>query len=94
MNDASIAPVRIGLAGLGTVGSGLVAVLGTQYTQALRVDWVGAALAVGVGALSSAVLVASIASSASRAPWSVAGTGLRPSSRASAMRGTSAAMAR
>ena len=37
---------------------GLVAVLGTQYTQALRVDWVGCALAVGVGALSSAVLVA------------------------------------
>jgi 1,4-dihydroxy-2-naphthoate octaprenyltransferase len=33
-------------------------VLGTQYTQALRVDWVGAALAVGVGSLSSAVLVA------------------------------------
>ncbi|HYO03322.1 MAG TPA: 1,4-dihydroxy-2-naphthoate polyprenyltransferase [Mycobacterium sp.] len=37
---------------------GLVAVLGTQYTQALRVDWVGAALAVATGALSSAVLVA------------------------------------
>ena len=37
---------------------GLVAVLGTQYTQALRVDWVGAVLAVTTGALSSAVLVA------------------------------------
>jgi 1,4-dihydroxy-2-naphthoate octaprenyltransferase len=33
-------------------------VLGTQYTQTLRVDWVGAALAVATGALSSAVLVA------------------------------------
>ncbi len=37
---------------------GLVAVLGTQYTQALRVDWVGGALAVAMGCLSSAVLVA------------------------------------
>ncbi len=37
---------------------GLVAVLGTQYTQALRVDWVGLTLAVATGALSSAVLVA------------------------------------
>ncbi|NUP28700.1 MAG: 1,4-dihydroxy-2-naphthoate polyprenyltransferase [Nocardia sp.] len=37
---------------------GLVAVLGTQYVQALRIDWAGAALAVGVGAFSSAVLVA------------------------------------
>ncbi|OBF28737.1 1,4-dihydroxy-2-naphthoate polyprenyltransferase [Mycobacterium sp. ACS4331] len=37
---------------------GLVAVLGTQYTQALRIDWVGAVSAVAVGALSSAVLVA------------------------------------
>jgi len=37
---------------------GLVAVLGTQYTQALRVDWVGLVLAVSIGALSSAVLVA------------------------------------
>jgi 1,4-dihydroxy-2-naphthoate octaprenyltransferase len=37
---------------------GLVAVLGTQYIQALRVDWVGAVLAVAVGALSSSVLVA------------------------------------
>jgi 1,4-dihydroxy-2-naphthoate polyprenyltransferase len=33
-------------------------VLGTQYTQALRVDWVGLALAVATGSLSSAVLVA------------------------------------
>ena len=32
--------------------------LGTQYTQAMAVDWVGLALAVGVGSLSSAVLVA------------------------------------
>ncbi|WP_422742268.1 1,4-dihydroxy-2-naphthoate polyprenyltransferase [Mycobacterium sp. WMMD1722] len=37
---------------------GLVAVLGTQYTQALRIDWVGLAAAVAMGALSSAVLVA------------------------------------
>ena len=37
---------------------GLVAVLGTQYTQALRVDWVGVVLATTTGALSSAVLVA------------------------------------
>jgi 1,4-dihydroxy-2-naphthoate polyprenyltransferase len=37
---------------------GLVAVLGTQYTQALRVDSVGLALAVATGALSAAVLVA------------------------------------
>jgi 1,4-dihydroxy-2-naphthoate octaprenyltransferase len=33
-------------------------VLGTQYTQALRVDWVGLAMAVAMGSLSSAVLVA------------------------------------
>lgn len=37
---------------------GLIAVLGTQYTQALRVDWVGVVLAVATGALSTAVLVA------------------------------------
>ncbi|MGV0740869.1 1,4-dihydroxy-2-naphthoate polyprenyltransferase [Mycolicibacterium sp. XJ870] len=37
---------------------GLVAVLGTQYTQALRVDWVGVVAAVVMGSLSSAVLVA------------------------------------
>jgi 1,4-dihydroxy-2-naphthoate octaprenyltransferase len=51
-----------GYAGFGEVAVflffGLVAVLGTQYTQALRVDWVGVALAVTMGALSSAVLVA------------------------------------
>jgi 1,4-dihydroxy-2-naphthoate polyprenyltransferase len=37
---------------------GLVAVLGTQYVQALRIDWVGMVLAVATGSLSSAVLVA------------------------------------
>jgi 1,4-dihydroxy-2-naphthoate octaprenyltransferase len=37
---------------------GLVAVLGTQFTQALWIDWVGLVLALGVGSLSSAVLVA------------------------------------
>ncbi|MBF6246768.1 1,4-dihydroxy-2-naphthoate polyprenyltransferase, partial [Nocardia elegans] len=37
---------------------GLIAVLGTQFVQAERIDWVGVALAVGVGAFSSAVLVA------------------------------------
>jgi 1,4-dihydroxy-2-naphthoate octaprenyltransferase len=51
-----------GYAGFGEVAVfvffGLTAVLGTQYTQALRVDWVGVVLAVATGALSSAVLVA------------------------------------
>ena len=51
-----------GYAGFGEIAVfvffGLVAVLGTQYTQALRVDWVGAAAAVATGTLSSAVLVA------------------------------------
>jgi len=51
-----------GYAGFGEVAVfvffGLVAVLGTQYTQALRVDWAGIALAVATGSLSSAVLVA------------------------------------
>jgi 1,4-dihydroxy-2-naphthoate polyprenyltransferase len=37
---------------------GLVAVLGTQYVQALRIDWVGVVLAAATGCLSSAVLVA------------------------------------
>lgn len=51
-----------GYAGFGEIAVfvffGLVAVLGTQYTQALRVDWVGLVLAAAVGALSSSVLVA------------------------------------
>jgi 1,4-dihydroxy-2-naphthoate octaprenyltransferase len=51
-----------GYAGFGEVAVfvffGLVAVLGTEYTQASRVDWVGLVLAVAVGALSSSVLVA------------------------------------
>lgn len=51
-----------GYAGLGEaavfVFFGPVAVLGTEYTQALRVDWVGVLLAIATGALSSSVLVA------------------------------------
>lgn len=51
-----------GYLGLGEVAVfiffGLVAVLGTQYTQALRIDWVGLVAAVAMGSLSSAVLVA------------------------------------
>lgn len=51
-----------GYLGLGEVAVfvffGLVAVLGTQYTQALQIDWVGLVLAVVMGSLSSAVLVA------------------------------------
>lgn len=51
-----------GYAGFGEVAVfvffGLVAVLCTEYTQALRVDWVGLVLAVATGALSSSVLVA------------------------------------
>lgn len=51
-----------GYAGFGEVAVfvffGLVAVLGTQYTQAIRIDGVGVAAAVAVGSLSSAVLVA------------------------------------
>lgn len=37
---------------------GLIAVLGTQFVQAQRIDWVGAVCAVAVGSFSSAVLVA------------------------------------
>lgn len=37
---------------------GLIAVLGTQYVQALRVDWAGLGLAVAIGSMSTAVLVA------------------------------------
>ena len=55
-------PRPYGYAGFGEVAVfvffGLIAVLGTEYTQALRVDEVGWALAVSIGALSSAVLVA------------------------------------
>ena len=48
-----------GYRGLGEVAVfiffGLVAVLGTEYTQAGKVSWVGLALAVGIGSLSAAV---------------------------------------
>jgi 1,4-dihydroxy-2-naphthoate octaprenyltransferase len=37
---------------------GLVAVLGTQYVQAEKIDWVGLLCAVAIGSYSSAVLVA------------------------------------
>ncbi|MGN2635698.1 1,4-dihydroxy-2-naphthoate polyprenyltransferase [Nocardia takedensis] len=37
---------------------GLIGVLGTEFVQAERIDWVGVVLAVAVGAFSSAVLVA------------------------------------
>ena len=51
-----------GYAGFGEVAVfvffGLVAVLGTQHTQASRIDWVGVCLAIATGALSCAVLVA------------------------------------
>jgi 1,4-dihydroxy-2-naphthoate octaprenyltransferase len=51
-----------GYAGLGEVAVflffGPVAVLGTQYTQANRLNWVGLVLAFATGALSAAVLVA------------------------------------
>ena len=50
-----------GYNGLGEVAVfvffGLVAVLGTQFVQAGRVDWAGLACAVAVGSFSSAVLV-------------------------------------
>lgn len=48
-----------GYRGLGEVAVfiffGLVAVLGTEYTQAGRISWVGLALAVGIGSLSASV---------------------------------------
>ncbi|MBY6414885.1 1,4-dihydroxy-2-naphthoate polyprenyltransferase [Rhodococcus sp. BP-252] len=51
-----------GYAGLGEIAVfvffGLVAVLGTQFVQADRVDWVGLVAAIAVGSFSSAVLVA------------------------------------
>lgn len=51
-----------GYSGLGEVAVfvffGLVAVLGTEFVQAGRIDWAGAVLAIAVGAFSSAVLVA------------------------------------
>ncbi len=51
-----------GYRGLGEVAVfiffGLVAVLGTQYTQAGRVSWTGLALAVGIGLMSASVNLA------------------------------------
>ncbi|MGA9870457.1 MAG: 1,4-dihydroxy-2-naphthoate polyprenyltransferase [Rhodococcus sp. (in: high G+C Gram-positive bacteria)] len=51
-----------GYSGLGEIAVfvffGLVAVLGTQFVQAERVDWAGLVAAVAVGSFSSAVLVA------------------------------------
>ncbi|GAA1885069.1 1,4-dihydroxy-2-naphthoate polyprenyltransferase [Williamsia serinedens] len=51
-----------GYAGFGEVAVfvffGLVAVLGTEFVQAERIDWVGVVAAVAVGSYSSAVLVA------------------------------------
>lgn len=51
-----------GYRGLGEVAVfiffGLVAVLGTEFTQAGRISWTGLALAMGVGAMSSAVNLA------------------------------------
>jgi 1,4-dihydroxy-2-naphthoate octaprenyltransferase len=55
-------PRPYGYAGLGEVFVfvffGLVAVLGTTYTQALRVSWAALAAAVAVGSLACAILVA------------------------------------
>lgn len=51
-----------GYRGLGEVAIfiffGLIAVLGTEYTQAGKASWVGLGLAVGIGAMSSAVNLA------------------------------------
>ncbi|HEY5856382.1 MAG TPA: 1,4-dihydroxy-2-naphthoate polyprenyltransferase [Aldersonia sp.] len=51
-----------GYSGFGEVGVfvffGLVAVLGTQFVQAQRIDWVGLVCAIAVGSMSTAVLVA------------------------------------
>ncbi|WP_066911412.1 1,4-dihydroxy-2-naphthoate polyprenyltransferase [Millisia brevis] len=54
-------PKPYGYAGFGEIAVfvffGLVAVLGTQFVQAERVDWVGLACAIAMGSFSSAVLV-------------------------------------
>ncbi|MGW0036313.1 1,4-dihydroxy-2-naphthoate polyprenyltransferase [Gordonia sp. NPDC003376] len=54
-------PKPYGYIGLGEIAVfvffGLVAVLGTQYVTAGRIDWAGVACAVGVGAISTSVLV-------------------------------------